>query len=65
MVGDAYYSKELYEEALLYLKDYLDHWGMEKMAKEDVYRYGYAKYRTEHFDEAISFLKPLRTMRMS
>jgi len=57
MVGDAYYSKELYEEALLYLKDYLDHWGMEKMAKEDVYRYGYAKYRTEHFDEAISFFK--------
>ena len=57
MVGDAYYSKELYEDALLYWVDYLNHWGMEKMAKEDVYRYGYAKYRTEHFDEAIEFFK--------
>lgn len=53
LIGDAYFIKEKYPEALPYLEQY--HAGVPKneISREDYYQLGYALYRTNNFTNAI------------
>jgi tetratricopeptide (TPR) repeat protein len=60
-IGDAYYSKENYKEALPYLEKYAT--GAKASDREDKYELGYCYYKTGDFDKAIKFfLKLVRRM---
>jgi len=50
-IGDAYYSKENYKEALPYLEKYST--GAKASAREDKYQLGYCYYKTGEIDKAI------------
>jgi tetratricopeptide (TPR) repeat protein len=50
-IGDAYYSKENYKEALPYLEKYAA--GAKASAREDKYELGYCYYKTGDIDKAI------------
>jgi TolA-binding protein len=50
VVGDAFYKKENYLDAVPYLKDFMD--SRNAKEKEDYYTYGYALYRTSKYDRA-------------
>ncbi len=50
-IGDAYYSKENYKEALPYLEKYSA--GAKASAREDRYELGYCYYKTGDLDKAI------------
>jgi len=50
VVGDAFYKKQNYRDAVPYLKDFMD--SRNPKQKEDYYTYGYALYRTNKFDQA-------------
>ena len=50
-IGDAYYSKENYKEALPYLEKYST--GARASAREDKYELGYCYYKTGDIDKAI------------
>jgi len=55
-IGDAWYNKENYKEALPYLEKYST--GAKASAREDKYQLGYCYYKTGEIDKAISiFLK--------
>jgi TolA-binding protein len=51
-IGDAYYSKENYKEALPYLEKYST--GARASAREDKYELGYCYYKTGEIDKAIT-----------
>jgi TolA-binding protein len=53
LIGDAYFIKEKYTEALPYLLQF--HTGVEKseITREDYYQLGYTYYRTQDYDNAI------------
>jgi len=50
-IGDAYYNKENYKEALPYLEKYST--GARASAREDKYQLGYCYYKTGEIDSAI------------
>jgi TolA-binding protein len=50
-IGDAYYSKENYKDALPYLEKYST--GAKASAREDKYELGYCYYKTGDIDKAI------------
>jgi len=50
-IGDAYYNKENYTEALPYLEKYST--GARASAREDKYQLGYCYYKTQEIDKAI------------
>jgi TolA-binding protein len=50
-IGDAYYNKENYKEALPYLEKYSA--GAKASAREDKYELGYCYYKTGDIDKAI------------
>ena len=50
-IGDAYYNKENYKEALPYLEKYAA--GAKASAREDKYQLGYCYYKTGDIDKAI------------
>jgi TolA-binding protein len=50
-IGDAYYSKENYKEALPYLEKYAT--GAKASAREDKYELAYCYYKTGEIDKAI------------
>jgi TolA-binding protein len=50
-IGDAYYSKENYKEALPYLEKYAT--GAKASGREDKYELGYCYYKTGEIDKAI------------
>jgi TolA-binding protein len=50
-IGDAYYSKENYKEALPYLEKYST--AAKASAREDKYQLGYCYYKTGEIDKAI------------
>lgn len=50
-IGDAYYNKENYKEALPYLEKYST--GARASAREDKYQLGYCYYKTGEIDKAI------------
>ena len=50
-IGDAYYNKENYKEALSYLEKYSA--GAKASAREDKYELGYCYYKTGDIDRAI------------
>jgi TolA-binding protein len=50
-IGDAYYNKENYKEALPYLEKYSR--GAKASAREDKYQLGYCYYKTGETDKAI------------
>jgi TolA-binding protein len=50
-IGDAYYNKENYKEALPYLEKYSI--GAKASAREDKYQLGYCYYKTGEIDKAI------------
>jgi len=51
-IGDAYYNKENYKEALPYLEKYST--GAKASAREDKYQLGYCYYKTGEIDKAIA-----------
>jgi TolA-binding protein len=53
-IGDAYYNKENYKEALPYLEKYST--GAKASAREDKYQLGYCYYKTGEIDKAIKIL---------
>lgn len=53
-IGDAYYSKENYKEALPYLEKYSA--GAKASGREDKYELGYCYYKTGDLDKAIKIL---------
>ena len=53
-IGDAYYNKENYKEALPYLEKYST--GAKASAREDKYQLGYCYYKTGEIDRAIKIL---------
>ncbi len=50
-IGDAYYNKEKYTEALPYLEKYSE--GAKASAREDKYQLAYSYYKTGELDKAI------------
>ena len=50
-IGDAYYNKENYKEALPYLEKYST--GAKASGREDKYQLGYCYYKTGEIDKAI------------
>jgi TolA-binding protein len=50
-IGDAYYNKENYKEALPYLEKYSA--GAKASAREDKYQLAYCYYKTDEIDKAI------------
>lgn len=50
-IGDAYYNKENYKEALSYLEKYTE--GARASAREDKFQLGYCLYKTGEIDQAI------------
>jgi TolA-binding protein len=53
-IGDAYYSKENYTDALPYLEKYAA--GAKASGREDKYELGYCYYKTGEIDKAIKML---------
>jgi TolA-binding protein len=53
-IGDAYYNKENYKEALPYLEKYSA--GAKASAREDKFQLGYCYYKTGDIDKAIKIL---------
>ncbi len=53
LVGNAYYSKEKYAEAVPFLEKYMA--STYNPAPEDSYRMGYSYYRTGDFEKAIDY----------
>ncbi len=53
-IGDAYYNKENYKEALPYLEKYST--GAKASAREDKFQLGYCYYKTGELDKAIKIL---------
>ncbi|MGA2407631.1 MAG: tetratricopeptide repeat protein [Bacteroidales bacterium] len=51
-IGDAYYNKENYKEALPYLEKYST--GARASGREDKYQLGYCYYKTGEIDKAIN-----------
>ena len=58
-IGDAYYNKENYKEALPYLEKFAT--GTKISAREDKYQLGYCYYKTGEIDKAIKTLLEIRT----
>lgn len=50
-IGDAYYNKQNYKEALPYLEKYTE--GAKASGREDKYELGYCYYKTGEIDKAI------------
>jgi TolA-binding protein len=53
-IGDAYYNKDNYKEALPYLEKYSA--GAKASGREDKYQLGYCYYKTGEIDKAIKLL---------
>ena len=57
-IGDAYYNKKNYKEALPYLEKYST--GAKASGREDKYQLGYCYYKTGEVDKAIQMLLEIR-----
>ncbi len=57
-IGDAYYNKSQYKEAVPYLEKYTA--GAKASAREDKYELGYCYYKTGDIDEAIKLFLEIR-----
>ncbi|PCH95456.1 MAG: hypothetical protein COB85_04540 [Bacteroidetes bacterium] len=55
LIGEAYYATDKYEQAIPYLKRYMEE-GHHAM-RADLYQLGYAYYKSGQYDEAIKLLK--------
>ncbi len=55
LIGEAYYRKGMYAEALPYLEKYRD--KTTNFTREDKYELGYAYYQTGRIDDAISWFE--------
>ncbi len=55
LLGDAYYKKNMYKDAIPYFELYLKQAG--KVAREDSYQIAYAYYKTKSFAKAIENFK--------
>jgi TolA-binding protein len=53
-IGDAYYNKEMFREAIPYLESYAT--GAKASAREDKYQLGFCYYKTDQIDKAIKIL---------
>ncbi|MFO7621982.1 MAG: tetratricopeptide repeat protein [Bacteroidales bacterium] len=53
-IGDAYYNKEMFREAIPYLESYAA--GAKASAREDKYQLGFCYYKTDQIDKAIKIL---------
>ncbi|HOO98892.1 MAG TPA: tetratricopeptide repeat protein [Bacteroidales bacterium] len=58
-IGDAYYNKEKYAEALPYLEKFAE--GTKISDRKDKFQLGYCYYRTGETDKAIALLRNLGT----
>lgn len=58
-IGDAYYNKENYKEALPYLEKYSA--GAKASGREDKYQLGYCYYKTGEIDKAIKIFLEIGT----
>jgi tetratricopeptide (TPR) repeat protein len=54
LIGDAYYYKEMYKEAIPFLMEYRKG---SPSAREDAYQLGYAQYRTGNFEQAGQYFR--------
>ncbi len=57
-IGDAYYNKENYKEAVPYLEKYSS--GAKASGREDKYQLGYCYYKTGEIDKAIKLFLEIR-----
>ena len=55
--SDLYYATERYDEAVPYLKRYMEQ--SYRITREDQYQLGYSYYKSSDYDNAISYLKLL------
>ncbi len=53
LIGDSYYRKENYEQALKYLSIYHEETDKKDKSREDFYQFGYSKYRTGDYTAAL------------
>ena len=60
LLGQAYFEKELYAQALPHLKEYAQR--SSKLREEEFYQLGFTQYQTGNYKEAIESLKPLSTV---
>lgn len=58
-IGDAYYNKQNYQEALPYLEKYSS--GTKTSGREDKYELGYCYYKTGEIDKAIKLFLEIGT----
>ena len=58
-IGDAYYNKGNYQEALTYLEQYAA--GAKSSEREDKYQLGFCYYKTGNIDQAIKTLLDYRS----
>lgn len=55
LVGESYFNKELYKEAVPQLTLFIDNAGI--VTREDNYQLGYALYKTGDYEKAITYLE--------
>lgn len=55
MIGEAYFRKKQFSQALPFLKRFVD--GGEKVTRQDHYQLGYTLYQVGYFDEAVKHLQ--------
>ncbi len=55
LVGESYFNKEMYKEAVPQLTLFVDNAGI--VTREDNYQLGYALYKTGEYEKAISYLE--------
>ncbi len=60
LLGQAYFEKEMFQQALPHLKEYAQR--SSKLREEEFYQLGYTQYRTGNYAEAVESLKPLSTV---
>ncbi|MCC6599198.1 MAG: tetratricopeptide repeat protein, partial [Crocinitomicaceae bacterium] len=54
LIGDSYFIRERYSEAIPYLEMFRDATPKSEISREDYYQLGYAYYRTGNYEKAIN-----------
>jgi tetratricopeptide (TPR) repeat protein len=57
LIGQAYFEKGMYREALPHLQEYAQ--KSSKLREEEFYQLGYAQYQAREFEQAVESFKPL------
>lgn len=57
LVGQSYFEKSMYREALPHLQEYAQ--GSSKLREEEFYQLGYAQYKAGEYEQAVESFKPL------